>query len=782
MRFEKMMNNTLLNLDRGELLRMENALCANLANFFEFDGHAIYFPPEEEKEVILLSQERKVLLPLWWQQDFLGVLVLSGIKARKMRAIISILPTLATFCMGLEVMRLLHYRDSLTNLASEEFFYANFENELAALRDLRGDIPVSVQLGRQMHRLCRGLIVLRWNDAEEALHIHGPQFARDAFIALAARLSQILPDSTVAAPLGRFENSGEFGILVPASGTVACRNQAVRILESLQDFTWQSDVMGIPYSPGLYAGFALYPHDIGGEENLLPIFEQVRRLRDRARLAARLAPSMDSFARGARALAYQDILVKAGRILECRPDGTLRLNLGLTANAGIGARFDVYGYQESGQEVRKGQLVLTRVREHDSFGEMLFYASADQPKSGDRLQPPKDNGLCANGPEIPGNIALDDGWLNYRAFFAEFAAIATSFALAEVQLRPAEGKENDFEKNFENLLASLKELTPTALIKGIYGNGGLLFCHVGEVPENLRDFYISLTVLASANNLVAQAGIFCWPFLDYGKNEAQVCAQKALECAKLLPDPQVAFFDSIALTVNADKLYSVGNTLAAVREYEAAVIADSKNVTALNSLGVAIASLGKLDEARRYLSRALRICGEKGIAGQICYNLGAIYQQEKNLSSAKNYYRRAVEHNPAHAWAWLRLGQVCALSGRRAEAGRMFENAISKANGEEAIISAARRQIAKLRAKRDRSGSAREILHENLLAHPEDTGSILELAKLYLENSEDPAMAEMLALRGVKMGGGRVARDILAQALEKQGKMEEALRVRQTGV
>lgn len=773
------MKNTIVDISRPELLRMEESLCANLSGFLSFSGHAIYFPPEEEKEAVWLPQERKILLPLWWRERFLGTLVLSGARNRNLRSLLPLLPNLATTCLAIEALKLLGRRDSLTALANEEYFYSSLQNELETIRGMREDIPVIAAPERGFYRLCIGLIILQWGDAEEAANSFGPEFCQNVFGQLAGRLAEIFPENTLVAPLGRFDGRHEFGIVVAASGTIACAARAKELLDKLAGFRVQEPRTGKFYMPRLYAGFALYPHDIQGEETLLPIWEQVDRLRNRARLAVAHAVELAGVTVAERILGYAELPARGGLIEECLPDGSLRLNLGLSAQVGLDAKFDVYGIGENGQEIKKGQLQIIAAYKDFSFGKMAYFSAAEMPVRGDRLRLAHDVGKTAHALEMGG---ASDSWLDYSGFSRELSGLAGGFGLGLAQTRPADEDGGDFPANLEKLLAVIDELVPSPAFRGKLGNGVLVFCHVGQNKMALAAFYEKLATLATENSMKLQAGIFVWPYLHYGKGEAEVCVHKALECAKLLPEPQVSFFDSVALTVNADKLYSVGNIMEAIREYEAAILADASNAMALNSLGVALASLGKLDEAKRQLLKALKTTPAAETAGQICYNLGAVHQQANNNNAARAFYKKAVQHNPAHAWAWMRLAQISAARGRKLEATKLLEKAMEAAQGDERIINAARRQLAKITIKRDKTGEAREILHDNLIARPDDLASILELARLYLANSEDPAMAELLAGRALEMGGGRVARDLLAQALEKQGKFAEARAILQTGI
>ncbi len=69
-------------LGRPDLIEMEDRLCRLLSPFLSFSGHALYFPIENfPEEIELLPRERRLLLPLLWRGEKLGVLLLNGVKA-----------------------------------------------------------------------------------------------------------------------------------------------------------------------------------------------------------------------------------------------------------------------------------------------------------------------------------------------------------------------------------------------------------------------------------------------------------------------------------------------------------------------------------------------------------------------------------------------------------------------------------------------------------------------------------------------------------------------------
>jgi GGDEF domain-containing protein/tetratricopeptide (TPR) repeat protein len=273
----------------------------------------------------------------------------------------------------------------------------------------------------------------------------------------------------------------------------------------------------------------------------------------------------------------------------------------------------------------------------------------------------------------------------------------------------------------------------------------------------------AVTELEQRLNLDAAAGIAPHPYLDFRKADALENSRKALEYALLLPEPHVGLLDSQALNISADKRFIQGDTFGAVREYQAALLADEKNGTAWNSLGVCLAGLSRRAEAETHFARALEC---KPCDAMVLYNLGYMHQSAGRADEARRCFQECLNVDPGHLFALIRLGRLAENAGDAAGAREFYSRAACLPGGE----SPTRRHFARLCIAEGNTEEAREHLHEALLYDPGDAAAMALLAGLYLDAGEDPEIALSLARRSVSLRPDlKSARAQLARALEAAG-------------
>lgn len=792
-----MMTARSLSLNPGVLMEMEGQLCQSMAAFFSFNAHALYFPTEQVSlQPEFLSRERRLLLPLVWQEKLLGVLMLHNVRAREVRPLLPSLPALTALCLENLARIRAAGLDSVTGLATEAVLCSQMEDSAARVRAYLEDPSSSEDCPAPLHRLCMGVVLLRVRGGEEIVREHGYKFEEDMLRELAHACRQGLPSDVLAARVGRHE----FALLLAVSGRKSCHKQAEAALVRMAAVEIFDTVAERKIELRFCAGHAVYPQDMQGSELGMPMFEQARRLLDRARLAADMADQGKEADR--RIMPFVRILQDGGVVLEALPLGRLRTSLGRQCKARENLRFAVWGsISDAGKLRYKGELTLLEVRENDAIGEMLhIHDAASLPAPGDRLAlvdgmseldsmdietvlagTPKTDSVPSSPEPMSG---LTDncygGLCSHGDFLARFARERDQyqrFVLGIIRLSLDSGMELGKQRELLDVwdigIRYFKDTQPS-LLAGRYGNNGLILFHAEAAAEGLLPVYTDFIQAAGEKGLSLAAGLATYPFLQYRKPEMQDCALKALEYALLLPAPQVGECNSLALNISADRRYSLGDVFGAVEEYKQALLADADNVMAWNSLGVCMAALGRQHEARRHFLEALKRKPENAMTARICYNLGTVCQHLDERRSAARYYRRCASLEPEHVFAQIRLGQLCELGGRRNEARTFYERAAAIEDARPESTCLARRYLARVAVRQRRGGEARELLHEALVRNPDDAAAMLLLANIYLDSKEDPAVAELLARKSITLNDRPEAWKTLARSLRALGRDKDA--------
>ena len=773
----------LCSLVSADILEQESLLLSRLRHFFSFSGHALYFPagdlPEQPE---YLPRERKLLLPLRYGGAALGMLMLHGVRAREIRPLLPLLPSLARLCLELLQRVKLCCRDRVTGLATEDVLYGVMEAEAARVRAQLAH-PCAGEENVPLHRLCMGLVLLRMENGRTVASESGFCFS-DALMARAARaFAREMPPEACVARVGRF---GMAALLPAVSGRGVCRQQAGAALARLSGVCLREGLSGRVVRPVVSAGYAVYPQDMAGGEFSLDMSEQARRLMERARLAARVASLRGG---GEAVMSFARILQEGGSVVRTLPLGRVRISLGKRAKAREGQRFSVW---EGGPRGRyKGEIVILQVSEGDSVAETIHLADAAVPlsegdtlvllgeESGAQLQEATGEGgvSCGGAAEEEAR-----GICGHGTFLRRFALERERderFSLTILR-READGggREGDPLAPLAEAWRADPDLCGEGVLAGRYGGNALIFYHPGAEAGELVPRWAALCAALAEKGITVVAGTAGYPFLRFRKTEMQECALKALEYARLLPAPHAGLCNSLALTISADKRYSLGNVFDAIEEYKLALLADQENVLAWNSLGTCYAALGRHNEARRYFLEALQRAPSVEQAVQTRYNLGTVCLQLEDRKAAAEYFRQCIADAPEHLYAHLRLGQLSEDAGRRADAQKYYEQAAAieeareRRGGETSNV--ARRRLARLAARQRKGGEAREMLHDALLRNPNDDAAMRMLASLYLEGGDDPAVAEALARRSLLQHECAEGWLLLSRALTARGKAREA--------
>ncbi len=837
-----------VSLQRADLMELEGFLVNALRDFFPFSSHSLYFPRPDAiiDAPAWYAQERALHLPLTHNETCLGVFMARGVDGRKIKRLLPNLEALTGLCLDYLLSIKKSRVDELTGLARMPRLLERMQDNVDLVRSHMNN-AVKTEQESYLHNACMGLVVLRSPALDTLSTEFGYTFAHKALHTWTKALKEHLPPDVLAARSG--EN--ECTLLLHAATRASC----IKIIENILE---QTDALTLTHGASkrnvripTLAGFALYPQDMDVSGVGLDMNEQAHHILQKARYAARLTlernvllPKSQRIAPQNRYLSYAQVLTQGGIVHEINPLGQLLLNVGRYGGAQEGQHYSVWGQKDDAWHY-KGEIVLMQAHDMQSVAEVLqLNDPAFGFTRGDnvRLIVHKDTQKSA-AQEMPNaqtsdvnslateDIALNKNLLAHTDFLLEVTKLAdkqSRFALALVRLHPQDYKEfpqrnSELEQvlsMYQDIFSALHSenpasdtLPPEASLIGRYGETSLMFFHSQSDVEHIEELYEKLVLRAGEEGLTLTAGLAAYPFLQAQKSDMVEHCQKALNLALLLDVPQVGSMGTLALNISADARYSQGDVFGAVEEYKLAILADSQNAMAYNSLGVCMAALARHSEAQQYFKEALKLWKklrlthkssqpafdadtkesrtkmtvnnflkhmtfslENEIAASL-YNLGTVCQNLNEMRAAEKYFKECIKEDNTHYFAHIRLGKMAEHDEKFTVARKYYNLAVElERNGEDPKTGVAFRYLAGIALKQENDTEARELLHETLLVNPQDALALNMLAKIYLTAGEDPAMSEMLARKSVNLRPKYVpAWQILAKSLRLLGRDDEAL-------
>ncbi len=810
-------------LARGDLLRFEPELTAALSRFFAFKAHSIYFPREDAMptEPLRLSGEGKVLIPLRFQGRTLGVFAARGAKLG--RGMFEHLGDIADLCMENLSLHKANLTDTLTGLFTRDYLLESAVQSIlqqravflspgpagnsapngAAGADSGTDETASGRAGNF------GIIVIRLRGLQRLSSEYGYLFMERMLIRLAGEFLDQAPEQGLAARI----SDGEIGLYLPQATPRLCRKLGEELAACLAEISLAHELSGRTASVRASAGFACYPLHADplptqpGTTESLTALDQARFILRKARHAAYVAAQDLNESGRPLALAFDQILTSGGRVKGEPQHNLVKISLGRDVGARTGQCFAVWGADPLTSGFNplnadsttlasaryRGELVLIAVADAEASAELFYQADPLHPiQPGDYLTllpegafQYTENTVPETGNAAPGTLAqLPETGLNIMGlpeFTARFRIVREKYATCSLSLLRLDilnwSAGDNQPLHLAGLMAHAAELCAAHLpreilpqtLAGTLGMHSFLFFHPHLNAAQALELYYPLTqALRAELSIDCACGIATYPYLDSSRADLMDMARKALAYAALLPEPRVGVFNSLALNINADRLYSQGDAFAAIQEYKRALLADESNTMAWTSLGVCLAGVGRKNDARACFERALALAPQDVM---VLYNLGQINQDIGELKNAAAFYRRCLKYDANHVYAALRLGSLAEQAGSLAKARRWYGKALELPGGQ----GPAQRRLASLALSVGNLAEAREHLHQALLADPHDAAALTLLARLYLDAGEDAEVAlslarQSVALRPESRGGWQE----LSRAYERAGHPAQA--------
>ncbi len=818
-------------LVRSDLIRFEQIITDTLERFFSFKTHSIYFPregtaPESPRH---LTAERKVLLPLRFGGETLGVFAGRGVRIP--RGSLPLLGQIADLCLENLALHKSNLTDSLTGLYTRDYLLQSMGKAIARQRadfllndagqaaTASGPVPPAPTPERSKHGGF-AVLTIQLRGLQRIATEYGYLFLEKILIALASKFASLVPEEALAARI----SDGEFGLYLPQSTPKNCRDLGRTIAERLSALTFDHELSGGRACIRAAAGYACYPQQAepsalaqsAARFNFSTDMDQARSVLRKSRHAAYIAATEFNDAPEPQVLGFERILSAGGRVRELLPYGRVRINLGHDVGARVGQCFAVWGAnptQTGFDPLRadsvgldaaayRGELVLISVDKHSANAELFFQSDpAKSVQPGDYLtllpegafqylNPPDGLETPAASQDAPLPVIAEKPdaaaliFLEHQAFLDKLAMRREANNLCALTVLRLDilswAQTHEQPLDLSQLTARAAEICrqqlPHDTLAGLYGLHSFMFFHPNLTGDAALTLYRPLAqAIKETLNIDCACGISTYPYLDYRQSDLIENCRKALAYAMLLPDLKVGVFNSLALNISADKLFSQGDPFEAIQEYKQALLADENNSMAWISLGVCLAGIGRKNDARVCFERALKLNPPSPQDVMILYNLGQIHQDLNEIKAATGYYHRCLKTDPEHVYATLRLGQLAEQAERPSRARRYYEKALKLPGGE----GPAQRRLARLALRCNNLDEAREHLHQALLADPQDSMSLSLLARLYLDAGEDAEVALALARQSVSLRPDMRANWLeLARALERAGQSDAAREAR----
>ena len=781
-------------LSRADLLRNQDRLRAAAQALLSCASVDLTFPadPAAQAEPKILAEDGELLLPLMRGGRYLGLLAARGVDPAVLALSGQSLCNLAGVLLDNLALAEGARRDALTGLLTGqalldaatravERFEACLHPGGASCLEPAGDGVLGTAGGRF------ALAVLDLDRFRRLGRRFGFCLAED----ILARIGHMMAGQVAVPSLACRLGQDTFAVLTPDASPARALDAAEDLRLAVAGLDLTDPLSGRRLRISCSAGLAVYPHDLKGAQLALPAPERARLVLEKARLAAELAKARTRAGGAETALAFGQALNRGGLVLETLPMGRAVFNLGRLTDAREGLRFSVLaGQPGASHDPFKAEMVLTEVHEDVSVAEAVYLADPSAPPApGDTVALLDDHDAPAPWlrPDAAAAQTPQDELLTYQDFQASWPALSDGCAgcagCALVQLRlsgASFGLENGASSAhaLRQVAGLVREVLPrrlddAKLLLGRLGKAGLSLFVAGADTEKLREALVDLAGKVGGRlQLDLAAGVATHPYLGFGRADLPENARKALEHALLLPSPKVAVFDSISLTISADRHFAQGDVYAAVEEYKLALLADEHNLLAANSLGICHARLGRNAQALRLFDQVLDADPNDLMAR---YNHGTVSQKLGNVERAREDFSTCLRLAPDHLYSLVRLGRLEEDAGDMDAARARYEAACGLPGGEEAALG----HLARLDVLQNRPDDARERLHRTLAVNPGDALSLLLLAQLYLDSCQDPELAEALARQATALapGNGR-AWDLLAVTLEAGGKTKDAAQAR----
>jgi Tfp pilus assembly protein PilF len=414
------------------------------------------------------------------------------------------------------------------------------------------------------------------------------------------------------------------------------------------------------------------------------------------------------------ALSYDEILFRAGRVMDLLPSHRIVINLGQKAGVDFFMRFSIL--EEGDPERQKGLAVPVDIQEELCIAEVINLREAGLSiQKNDRVR------LVSPGHQKMGDlkeeVLLPGGPLrSFQMFQQKFRRALKNtekFVLLIARLDDYADRmklwgEKGLLEIQKEIDLNLQGRLPAGGLVGPYGRDGFIL-FIPEMDKEEGGVWAAglIEQFKQTLNLSFSLALADYPCPHFHKGDILDNTIKALDHLSFLGPGSFIAFDSVSLNISGDKFYNHGDFAGAVREYERALFLDPNNINALNSLGVCYANQGHLEQAIESFHRVLYLSPDDFMASfnlgfaqarlgkndktiqiwetlaeknganfDLAYNLGRLHRDEGNLNQANHWFKRAEEAPDKKGFIYRVLGESEESLGKGKEAMTWFRKAL----------------------------------------------------------------------------------------------------------
>ncbi len=450
-------------------------------------------------------------------------------------------------------------------------------------------------------------------------------------------------------------------------------------------------------------------------------------------------------------LGFDEILDKAGKVIDLLPSHRIVINFGQKAGVDPLMRFSIL--EEGNPEGEKGLAIPLEIQDDLCIAEVVYLRDSGRPlQKNDAVR--LVTAFSEKMGEASAGIPLSNGPLRsfqmFQLKFREALKVHEKFALFIGRLDDYADRlklwgERGLQEIQKEMNLNLEAKLPTGGVIGPYGRDGFII-FIPEIDKEQAGLWAGDVSghLKQTLNLSLSFGLAYFPCEPFHKGEILDNAIKTMGHLAFLGPGSIVVFDSVTLNISGDKMYNHGDIKGAVREYEKALLLDPANLNALNSLGVCHANLGQLGQAVETFQRIQTLSPEDFMAS---FNLGFSYARLGEVEKALLTWEALAEKDGANFDLAYHLGRLYREQKDLPRALSWFKKAEDAADKKGFIY----RVLGECEESLGKPKEATAHFKKALKIHPQDAFSLSHLGALYLSQGESIKVALSLCQQATRI-------------------------------